>query len=315
MINVTVPRLPSKNRFGPGCRCDENRGVAGPAWHDEMRNRLTCHADDRIDDIAHAEPAAGAEVERARYAAIHQVQGCRHVRSSEIGYVDIVADAGSIRRLVVVTEDVEPVDLAIGRHEGARDKVRFGIVPLASLAVGIAAAGIEVTERHVAKTVCDGEVAAHKLHHQFRLAIGVDRLLRRLLCDGHMFRLSIGGTGRRHDEVLDARQRHGAQQRKRACHVVVVVQAWLRDGLAHIGEGREVDHGVGLEPTQGLAHQLGVANVALNQVTPVDEVPVAARKIVIDHDVVTGPREQLCSMAADIAGATCNQKSAHLAGS
>ena len=31
------------------------------------------------------------------------------MRSSEIGYVDIVADAGSIRRLVVVTEDVEPL--------------------------------------------------------------------------------------------------------------------------------------------------------------------------------------------------------------
>ncbi len=71
----------------------------------------------------------------------------------EIGHVHIVAHAGAVVRVVVGAEDGNVRPGAVRRLQHQRDEVRFRIVLLAQLALGIGAAGVEVTQRDGAQTM------------------------------------------------------------------------------------------------------------------------------------------------------------------
>src|SRR3954463_6834387 len=104
---IVVSRLPSeRGTRALACR-DDLRGIARPAAGEFDRE---IHAGDPLyglDHVEHGEAAAVAAIERARGAAAAQVSERGAMRGDEIGHVNIVPDAGTVRRRIVGAEHVD----------------------------------------------------------------------------------------------------------------------------------------------------------------------------------------------------------------
>ena len=127
---------PSPGPRARGRASDEHRRVAGPTRTD----RRTGSAGRRpprppSSDLADAEPAAVAEVEderlgRPRIVGRGRLEG-EQVRVGEVGDVDVVADARSVGRRVVVAEERQRLGPSRPAREDVRDEVGLGVVDLA----------------------------------------------------------------------------------------------------------------------------------------------------------------------------------------
>src|SRR5690242_2920507 len=94
---------------------------------------------------------ARADVERTRLTALEQIFDCQHVRFSQIAYMDVIAYAGAIGRVVIVAENGD----RISRQDGAqnqRNEVCLGIVAFAQTRSRFRAAGIEIAQPDAAKS-------------------------------------------------------------------------------------------------------------------------------------------------------------------
>ena len=103
---------------GPG---DEPRGVSGSARFFDDLDGLAGDAFARGDDFTDAGSAASAEIEKG--ALFHSER--EHVCGREIKDVDVIANAGAVRRLVVGAVDFDVILLAEGDFEDVRDEVRL----------------------------------------------------------------------------------------------------------------------------------------------------------------------------------------------
>src|SRR5436190_12407678 len=91
--------------------------VTGPARSDRVRDRMPDDGLGSREHLADGEAAGVAEVERERLVRPRVVEGGRlegeEVSVGEVGDVDVVADAGAVRRRIVIAEDSEG-DRALG---------------------------------------------------------------------------------------------------------------------------------------------------------------------------------------------------------
>lgn len=78
------------------------------------RNGFAGHGLGRGDDFLHAEAAARAEIDRDGFAAFTQVFQSQGVRAGEIANVNVIADAGAVRRGVIRAKDGDVRALATG---------------------------------------------------------------------------------------------------------------------------------------------------------------------------------------------------------
>lgn len=69
------------------------------------------------------------------------------MRGSQIVRVNVIANAGTVRRRVVISEQVDLLPLAQRHLKHQRYQVQFGIVVFAELAVGVGARRIEVAQK------------------------------------------------------------------------------------------------------------------------------------------------------------------------
>ena len=188
--------MPIEHLAGLGDGRHQFGGIARPPRRHAVRHGFSRYAARRIEHVLDAGTMTGAEVHRIRRATIHQIERARNMRGGEIVDVNVIAHTCAVGCRVIAAEHVERIDVARRRHQGARNEMRLGVVALARLAIGIAATGIEITQRHEADAVSHVKVTAQLLHHQFGVAIRIDRPLRRLLGDRHAVGLAIGGAGR-----------------------------------------------------------------------------------------------------------------------
>ena len=98
-------RLPAEDAAYLVAGSDELRRVACTACADFCRDllarRLLCGGDHFLD----REALSVAEVEDVALAALPQVFECKHMRVGEVDDVDVVAQTGTIGRLVVIAVD------------------------------------------------------------------------------------------------------------------------------------------------------------------------------------------------------------------
>jgi hypothetical protein len=130
------------------------------------------------DDFADAGAAAGAEVVEG--AALY-AEG-EDVGLGEVDDVDIVADAGAVRGLVVGAVDFDVRFLAEGDLDDVRDEVGLAAVVFAISDGG--AGGVEVAEGDEFEAVDFVVPAKDFLEEEFRLAVGVDGALGEGFVDG-----------------------------------------------------------------------------------------------------------------------------------
>jgi len=175
--------------FGAGY---EAGGVAFAAGLDLYGDGVAGDAAGGFDDLLDGEAAAVAEVEDHPVARGEGVEG-EDVGVGEVGYVDVVADAGAVGGGIVFAEDEDLFAAAEGNVEDEGDDVGFGLVGLA--AVGEGSGYVEVAEGGVAEAVEAVEPAEHMLDEELGFAVGVRGSEFCGLFDGGNFRFAVDGGG------------------------------------------------------------------------------------------------------------------------
>ena len=161
----------------------------------------------------------------------------------QIRHMDVVSQAGAVRRRIVVAEHLEPGAADRGLN-GARNEMNLRRVILPDFAVRIGARRVEVAQRDRPQSVGALEMDERALDHELGFAVAVDRLLRVGLGDRRLDRLAVGRTRGREDEGADALGDHGLEHAQRADHVVAIVDGRAADGFADVQKRREVHDGV-----------------------------------------------------------------------
>ena len=91
--------------------------------------------------------------------------------------MDIVADRRAVPRRIIGAEDVQRIAATERGAQDERDKVGFGIVIFADLAIRIGAGGIEIAQGGVAQSMRAAVPVQCALDRQLGIAIRVERAL------------------------------------------------------------------------------------------------------------------------------------------
>ena len=222
--------------------------------------------------------------------------------------MDVIADRGAVRRVEIAAEDRELIAFVIGAFQRQRDHVRFAGMALAGLAVAVCASGVEIAQRDRADAMCLVEVAEDALHHQFRHAVGIDRVLRMRLVDRLAGCVSKSGTGRGEDEIAGAMLAHRFEEVERRERVVAVVDRRFTDGFGDERRAGKVRHGVWFDLRERGLEIGRVLKIAFEQGPPLHQVAPAGGQVVEHGDLPACFRKGAAAMTADIACPACNQQ-------
>src|SRR3984885_15770696 len=148
----------------------------------------------RFDHFPHTESLPVPDVVVQAGARAERLQG-QDVRIGQVADVNIVADAGAIRRRIVLAEDLDALSAPQGYVEDQRDEVRFRLMRLtASL---YRACDVEITEAGIAQTVDSVHPRQHVLYQPLALAIGIGLRQCGVLLDRRALRLTVNSGGGR----------------------------------------------------------------------------------------------------------------------
>jgi sporulation protein YlmC with PRC-barrel domain len=180
---------------GAASVADQDRRIAGPARSGIDADRPAGDGLREVDNLPDRIALRIRQIAGATRVTVEKIFESAHVRVGNVHDVDVVADAGAVRRIVVGPEHIDGAAVA-GRCEGERNEVRLRIMGLADLAVRVGACGVEVAQRHRAQARRTVEVAQHPLDHQLGEAVRIDGRLRMVLPDRQAERQAIRGAGR-----------------------------------------------------------------------------------------------------------------------
>ena len=233
------------------------------------------------------------------------------VEGADVGFrevldVDVVADAGAIRRGVVGAENGDVRGLAGDGHEGAGDDMAFGRVVLADQSVGGAATGIEITEDDMLDAEGLVTVAQDLFQHEFAAAVGVDGLLGMPFVHGNVLRIAEGGAGGGEDEVFGPVLPHGFEKHEGRGQVVGVILQRFGHGFAHHGVGGEVEHGGDLIAREDAGDDRRVSHVADDEfhIAGDEGIAVAVFEGIKDDDMFPGGAGEMADrVGTDVTGA------------
>src|ERR1700759_3916263 len=103
-----------------------------------------------LDDLPNAEAAAIAQVVDEFVLFAERIER-EDMRAGQIGDVNVVADAGSVRSFVVGAEDRDEFALALCDLQNQRDQMRFRMMRFAL--IGCRACSVEVTQARVTQAM------------------------------------------------------------------------------------------------------------------------------------------------------------------
>src|SRR5712691_13530629 len=102
-----------------------------------------------MDGMAGARP----QIESHGTAAAFEILQSLHVSLGQIVHVDLIAHTGTVRRRVLVSEDLECRTLTADGFESRRDEVGLRLVNLANSTFFVRSRGVEIAKTYVAQTV------------------------------------------------------------------------------------------------------------------------------------------------------------------
>src|SRR5262245_1713768 len=144
-VDLRSRRAPSEVGPDPFRRGIEHSGIAWTPRGRSPCHRTSGHTLDRCNHFLHRGRVPSADVVSARRTAARQPGKRAQVCVREIDDMKVVAQTRTVRRRIVLTEDVERCALA-SRFERARYHVNLGGMVFTELSVGIGAGGVEVSE-------------------------------------------------------------------------------------------------------------------------------------------------------------------------
>ena len=216
--------------------------------------------------LQHAHGAAGAEIERLRPGVRLRVFQRLQMTLSQIDHMQIIAQAGSVGRGIVVAEYGELFQLPRGNagnigHEIVGNPVRI----LAQQAGFVRADGIEIAQQHGAEVRIRGSVIPQNLlDHDFRPAVGVGRhISRHGFHIGHRILRAVDRRGGGENQLPAAEFLHDLQKCQRGIQIIAVIGQRNPAALSHRLEARKVNHSIDGMGAENLLHGLAVADILL----------------------------------------------------
>jgi hypothetical protein len=174
--------------------------------------------------------------------AYHQQFQREHMRRRQIGDMNIVADGGAVRRVVVVAEHREVPDVTLQRHHRAGNEMGFVVAQFADPARRISAAGVEIAQAKCAQSIGAAIIREHSLDHPFRRTVRVDRRAGIVFGEGAAVGVAIDRAGGGEHQAITAGLAHRIEQRQRAGDIVLVIFPRVDDRLADQARSREVHY-------------------------------------------------------------------------
>ena len=170
-------------------RRDEARGIAGTAgfFHGLDVAPRNCFAG--FNDLANRSSSASAQIVKITFFGLHR----EDVGLGKVENMNVVADAGAVRRGVIGAENIHRLALAEGDFKDVRDEVRFDAVVFAELFGGSRRVKIALGDKGELMNLAIP--AEDRFEHEFGLAVGIDRTLRQRLVDRHALGDSKGRAG------------------------------------------------------------------------------------------------------------------------
>ena len=111
--------------------------------------------------------------------------------SCKIGHVNVVAQASAVGCGIVGSEDLNIGPVTVGGVEYQGNQVRLRLVVFTKVTLRIRSGRVEVTERQVLQPVRFVKPSQRALERQFRVAVGIDRILKMIFPDRNAVRHAI----------------------------------------------------------------------------------------------------------------------------
>ena len=113
------------------------------------------------------------------------------MRIRQIERMNVIANVRAIRRVIVVAENLKLFALSLSNLQNNRKQVRFRMVIFADRAVRLGTGNVEVAQSNEFDTVCLIRPTHDFFHHQLAFAVWIDRILRIVFFDRHLFGNSV----------------------------------------------------------------------------------------------------------------------------
>ena len=159
---------------------------------------------DRRDHLKDGVTSAISAIYRLRDAIPAKVTEGRQMSISEVCYMHVITNAGTVGRWVVGAKYFEVRPIRQGDFCGNLDQMRGSERRLASASHGISTSDVEVSQCNVSHAMSAARVPQHQLGHHFRCAVRRNRNSGSILPHRIICRRPIYGGGRRKDEVRNA---------------------------------------------------------------------------------------------------------------
>ena len=182
----------------------------------------------------------------------------------QIDDVDVVAHTRAVRRVVIIAEHGQVIELSSGDLGDVGHQVVRNAVGIFAHASGfVRADGVKVAQQHHRPFRISGYNALQDfLNHVLRPAVGVRAALaEHILPQRHFVRHAVDRRRGREHNALAAVAAHGFAQRQGGVKIVAVVFQRLVDGFAHGLEPREMNHGIKAVLTENLVHCGAIAYI------------------------------------------------------
>src|SRR6266436_8560378 len=222
---------------------DQNGRVAGTAWAQFARDLAAGDAFRRSDNFQDREATAVADVEGFAGNAVDLLKSA-DVRIGNIEHMDVIADAGAVRRGIVSAEDIDMGQSTAGGIENPGDEMSFHAMMLAAF-LGCSGS-VEITETHIFESGVELVIGQNLFEHELGFAIRIDGRLPMVFRYGNDFGLAISGCRGRKDEFFYAVAGDSIKQAHPTGHVRGVENTRLAYGFGDQGLGGEVHHSVNL---------------------------------------------------------------------
>ena len=178
--------------------------------------------------------------------------------------MNVIANAGAIRRWIILTKNRNAGPLPQRDLQSKRDQTSLRVMILANVAIRTCPRCVEITQRSVSNSVGIRVIRKHAFDDKLGKTIRIDRRLRFPLCDRNNLRLTISRTGAGKNDLRDLRLPHRFKERERGDHIILVVLRRILHGFTHQGRCGKMDHGVNLVIPKDRGYQRAILQISFN---------------------------------------------------
>src|SRR5258706_4385335 len=242
----------------------------------------TGHATHGVDDFADGVALAGADIKSAAGYAPDLLKGAKMCLGN-IQDVHVIADAGAVRRRIVVAKNFDVRCSALDGLQEAGNQMGFDAASFSALRRG--AGDIEIAKRNVVESGVFAVVGEDIFKGEFGFAVRIHGRLGMILGDGEDGRLTVNSTGRGENEIVDAVAKYGVEKEYAAGYVGDVEGAGILHGFFDEGLAGKMHNGVDAMTAEDFIERGGIAEVGFaEQRLRRDRAAVTFGQVVGDDD-------------------------------